>query len=580
MSTIITCAARAAFVGLLIIASWATRAGAQDRTAGQAVVPAGWENEDSVRFAIFNIAAAKDNAIDYPSHVDSLMDVYEVNWQHQFGPLNSATEVYGKRKGISAAFWDDNAKGFIHLQNLGNTVKQWLYYPSPEPTGIVFQKAPYWRYNDVNIDPQNSRWFNNEYDANDISPYSEYFRRPSFVAQTYTTKTADNADTTVSVGEAGRVVLGFSDNRMAENMLRTFGMYRFTPQWSAGDTICDTARAFTARLEFNLNTGTIDTTNLNGRSINDLTLMRVQIAYKPKDRLPLPFVPFKTVQDESKPGWYIIIDTSITKAIFDSLDDSWRARDTLESGGYNDIGRRFKQLQLVLKNLPDQQARVPIAMDTMVKAYTERESFMEHPKSPITQYQHPDSLVTYGLLDADDSNFVKRNALIEIRVLSTYRSTLRIRSLAWQDEIADKFFYRRRFGDTVHSCNLDGSFGGLDDTLYLQFKRRDSLVTSPQKYMIFNDMDWWFDGFSAPMIALLDHVGSKFGIHSHVRQQEWNGEWSRQLRRERLSHDGVPPAFFENQTTRFNANSYAHHETDQPRGMLVHDYVQRHYTRS
>lgn len=511
----------------------------QPRNAGQAVVPKGWENEDSIRFGVFNIWESTHDSPTKPQ-ADSLADSLQANFEHAFGIILDSEPYVGKRRGYMAyGVLGPYVKP--DFTEIAYTFKQRVYYPSPSRIGFKFDPGYFWRY----IDTNGYTWYENRYDANDVSPYAEFAARPSIVGENFVTKRFTGNDLTVKYGNEGRVVLGYSDNRLANELLKTYGRYHFPVSGNARDT----AKMFTARLEFNIDTSSIDTSYSLGVAKNDLPLLRVQVAFKPAGDTSLPFVPFKTLADSTKAGWFIIADTTVTYNTYKDLYNSWRAEDTLANGNQA-RSWKFKQLHIPLKNMPlSMKEQISTAWDYGWAVELEGDYGLGSGKASITAFQHPDSLVGYDQITVNDT--VKN--LLEMRVLSTYRATVRVRSLCYQDTIADKFFYRRMFGDTaVHSCNPDGSYGGYDDSVANGAKLwADSLGSRRPREILVNDDRPEFSALSASACGYLDYMLSKYNIHIHVREQEYNknGDWSLHFRRERMSHNGQPPSLYENQTT-------------------------------
>ena len=423
--------------------------------------PKAGESHDSVRFGLFGIVDGS-----HPQ-IDSASDSIAANVEMRYGGLDPAQPWTGIRRGMVANGYFPSVPT-INLAHLGEVLQQRIYYASPERIPLVFGDGYWWRYNDVNIPTAHATWHNNTYDANDISSYAEFPRNDTIVNTPFHTRRfvvgGTIVDSVVRYGNEGRVVLGYSDNRLANQLLRTAQTYDF-----CGDTGTNTPKAFSATLDFNLDENVIDTSNAYS-SKSDVPLIRLQILFKQSllvgsiNKHVLPFVPFETGSTMSDPnyGWYALVDTIITKRIYDSLPPSWRTEDVLNGNSSTPSHQwTFRQLHVMLKNLP--AAALTLVGSSSNEAI--RGDYGGGTNSPaILNSQHPDSLV--GVIDSD--LVTKTENLLEIRVLSTYRDTVRVRSLEWQDTTVDKFLYRRRIAgvaDSTHSCNPNGSIGGYDSLL-------------------------------------------------------------------------------------------------------------------
>src|SRR5581483_9786939 len=118
----------------------------------------------------------------------------------------------------------------------------------------------------------------------------------------------------------GRVILGYSDNRLAIDLtnLTINNTYPI-------NGVIDTARLHSVILEFNVESG-IDTALSNGRDSMDLPLVRLQVLFKKgtvgtgHNGWPvLPFVPFRSSLHPNNTGWWAVLDTVITKSVYNSL---------------------------------------------------------------------------------------------------------------------------------------------------------------------------------------------------------------------------------------------------------------------
>jgi hypothetical protein len=518
---------------------------AQERDAGQAVVPIGWENEDSIRFGIFDIKASTEYSSPARAQAEALADSLQGTWEESYSSIPYNALYTGLRRGYMhhagrLADWKPDFTDIAY----GN--KQRIYYPSPKRLKFRFDDGYFWRYIDTGF-----TWFENRYDSNDISPYIEFPKRSSMVIDTFHSFRNAGADSVFTYGKEGRVILGYQDNRLADQLLKTQGGYFFPTEYGV---MRDTANLFTARLEFHLDiedTLNIDTANSLGVLRKNLPLLRVQISFKDSGRAVLPFVPFKRIVDSTS-GWYIIADTFITYNTYQALHDSWRVQDTL-SNGNPARDWKFKQLQIPLLDMPSKMRNLITIANIPRDEYGKGNGA----KGRINSYQHPDFLVdSDGDLDDID------RSLLEMRVLSTYRAKVRVRSLCYQDTVVDKYLYRRKFtGDTgVHSLNWRGEYGGYDDSVErYAHEWADSLGSRlPREFMV-NDDNPWFNSLNASIGGYLEYMLSKHNIHMHIREQESNIEGydlSYQFRRERLSHDRVPPSMFENQSSFFFSDWY------------------------
>jgi hypothetical protein len=487
-------------------------------------------------------------------------DSIQATFEAQFGGINDTSLIAGKRKGVFS-WMTSNPNPFSQM---AWQFKSRTFYP--QPTGaenFYFAKGNFWRYNDVNFNPA-AKWYNNTYDANDISPYCEYPAKPAYVIDTFRTRNYNNTgDTLVHYGDKGRVILGYSDNRIAQdNLLRVDTILFFqgsTPQ---------AAKTFSATLDFNIDESSIDTALATGRQDSLLPLMIFQVLFKrgqtssrDTGQAILPFVPFADASHSGTlyPGWYKVEEVVVTKHVYDSLirdnDYSWRAEDTLQNGSVSHSWR-FMQLHTLL-SLPSvaQVVANTGSTDSIWALWGQGSGY-----GPLTQFSDPDTLVH---LDQNiDTLGIATIPLLEIRVLSTYRATVRVRGLDYHDTIVDKFLYRKRIAgttDSTHSCNPNGAIGGYDDSVSAMVQAHSPHDNVTQEFM-FNDTQPEEAGaagpLSTPMVAYLDFMGSKRNLYGHWREQD-DGSNALQYRRFRVSFNGQPPSVFENQYTFFGGHIFA-----------------------
>jgi len=532
----------------------------QSRTAGQAMVPIGWEGHDSIRWGLFDI-----NTGVHPQ-VDSAADAFHANFEHEWGPMSPWTEFPLNRRGIMAYGQIDSTS--IDFTNFGATMQQRVYYALPDRLALQFDNGYYWRYNDYRFNPY-AKAYNNTYDENDISPYVEYPRNDSIAALTFSTQRyrvgGNIYDSTVSNGIEGRVLLAYSDNRFADQLFRVANSYQLSQD----------PKTFSANLEFNINTADINTAN-TALAEGDIPLVRFQILFKKGDSDPdpnqsngwpvEPFVPFKSAANTTERGWYALVDTIITKNIYNSLPDTWRKQDVKENGSQA-RSWNFKQLHVMLKDLP------AFCSTLVVKTVTDSIRLLYGGGSgagSITSEKHQDFIV------AEDTGLSTANLhLLEFRVLSTYRATVNVRSMTWNDTSVDKLLFRKRANaDSTYSCNPDGTPGGFDAIVHSTLATWNTrLGPRRTREMLFNDNYPPFGVLSASTIGYIDYVAAKFNIHTHIREQDFGG-WTLPFRRERLSYDGVPPSMFENQTGFCYSNAATFRdEYPLPGDVFPHDYV-------
>jgi hypothetical protein len=518
----------------------------------QMVVPHEWDNRDSIRFGTYMNWSLGIFAM--PSaEVFLQLDTICVNWNEEWGPIpgdaNLGDHILGSSIPYTVnGFWPP--PGDIALK-----FKQFLYYALPgniarNPDGL----GRIWQYNDAcglsGFNP-NAKYFYNNYDSNDISAYSEFPKDSALAVAKFFTHRYDStghpggatSGDTVSVCHEGRVILGISNARDADQMFFESRNYYFSPDTSNGykvDTAKnsnpDTAKAFSLNLTFNLS-GPIDTMLANGTPSDSLPLVRLQALFKPKGQETLPLVPFKTQADSTKAGWWIVLDKIITKSEYDALDDDWRVPDTLENGS-KARSWKFKQfhVQLNLPYLLDSIAKKHvITNDSKFRDFT----YGSHDVWP-TIYTHQDSLT-------ESINLITTaRQLFEMRVLSTYRDTVRIRSLVFEDTITDKFLYRKPEGATSHSLDPNGKRGGFDSIMDITMHRYSDSLRGNQSEINYIDVRLAFTPYAAAMIGYLDYFGSKYKVHGHIHEQD-NGSWTELYRRSRNGYDGQVPSMFENE---------------------------------
>jgi hypothetical protein len=422
------------------------------------------------------------------------------------------------------------------------SIKQRIFYPFPNTTalwGSCSNGGPVqWNY----IDPS-AMYHTWMYDTNDISPYTEFRLNTSYVTRKFFSYRYHTAGDSLFYGKEGRTVLGCNDDNNAVWTLSTYNHY---PYQGTGDTL---PKCFAANLEFNIDDSMIDMDSSMTSDTDKVPLVRIQLAFltNPNNtpKSVLPYVPFKTASDTTKSGWYLVVDTTITRGIYRSLDTSWREPDVLNGNTANQAHTwRFKQLHVIVKPNSAMSALINSGAGVINAGNSTDTGVAFSPPSPPAQ----DSII--HLLGALTSN-----PLLEMEVLSTFRATIRIRSLEFQDTIADKLFYRKRFAsltkDSTHSLNLNGTYGGLDDSLAATVATVVSaLQPGTVRGLVFDDYSQP-DYNSCTAAGLLDYFGSKSGkLYVHFHMQDLGG-FSTQFRRERISYDGVPPSMFEDESGAF-----------------------------
>jgi hypothetical protein len=552
----------------------------QARDAGQAVVPRGYEDQDSIRFDIgeFMQALQPTETPNSPpgmkrEDIDALVDEVQGTYQFDWGYL-PADAPAGKRKGSTArsggeGVWNLTYNGTANvvskftLGDMLKMIKQRIYYPSPVPMPYWGEQGCDWRYNVVNGIDDSARWYHNEYDANDISPYAEYPARPDYVVEPFQTRRFNaSVDSTVLFGNEGKVILGWSDNRLLDELYQV--VRNIFPHWPSGSTVAprrEEPRLFSTHLEFHVDTSVINTDSSLGLAEEDLPLLRVQILYKKGSKGPtdfgwptLPMVPYRDSANPNNPGWWKVADVTVTKKMYRDLPETWRAEDVLESGA-KARNWNFKQLYLRLDGMDVAGSMASwISNDTVIIGDTSNAAFHWGTGSGAAKFQtpkHPDSLAEEISLEST------RQPLIEMRILSTYRATVRIRSVAYQDTMIDKFFLRKKDSVLSASCKIPppGVYtlekGGYDDSVrrVLNELRTLSGNNKPREILL-NDTEPWEKESQRTLVTsvlgLFDYLGQSYNIFTHYREQD-DGTLIKHIRRNRLSYDGKPPSIFENQ---------------------------------
>jgi hypothetical protein len=544
---------------LLSFGTLTTRALSQPRNSGRLVVPIGYEMSDSVRFSLWNLDFERhalnriatpwpgrpwsaDNGV-VDAYLNRFADSVQATFEGDFGEFLVNTAVAGKRKGFVGAMNDTTP----YFTRLTEWYKSRTFYPSPAgPESFRFGTGNFWRYNDINFDSLAS-WHNNSYDANDISPYAEYPRRDSFVNATYLTKNFNGTtDTTVHYGDAGRVVLGYSDNRFANELLRVH----------PDDLIShETAKTFSVTLDLNID-DTTDNALAGSRPDSLLPLVKVQVLFKKGSTVSpaypgqsiLPFVPFADAAHPNNPGWYKVAEAVIDRHSYNLLNASWKCEDTLQNGSLSHPWK-FKQLHLLLTDISASMRsvmKVDTGTDVDFQYYGQGSG-----GSAFTSFSNPDNA---GTLYSNDQ---QKDPILEIRVLSTYRATVRVRGLDYHDTIIDKFLYRKRIAGTLnstHSLNPNDSIGGYDSIVQARINTVPNDGLAREFLMSDTGPASGGDaaGLSIPMMAYCDFMGSRRNIHCHWHEQD-DGRNITQLRRFRMIFDGQPPSMYENEITFFGA---------------------------
>ena len=506
---------------------------AQQAKDGKAVVSHGFENSDSIRFALLRpydvgywLHSSSQPVDTGYRYVDRLIDSLGCSAVENFEvSVPGDKKFYGHQRVICAmghldSTVDSNRSSAFgpDLRSLGISLQQRLYYPNPQiwTTGYIQYG---FRYNDISFNSQ-AKYFNNTYDVNDISPYYQYPPSHTYVTQSFlTTRFNTGSDPTLHTayyGNEGRVLMGYSDDRLANYMLFAT-IQDSTNGFPIPRTARDTAKAFSVDLEFWADTITshIDTAlSPYATKVDSIPLVRLQVLYKPGQHPGYagqsvePFVTLKDATHLNNPGWYKCLDTIITRAIYRKLDSTWRADDsTFDASGVGHRAQswRFKQLHAIIK------------LDSnLAKVKNDTNYGVPSNGIIITPYQHPDSLVAFGT-----SDLTAASDLLEIRVLSMYRDSVRVRSLTFEDTLADRYLYRRRMSasDSTHSLNPDGTLGGNDSLVNLTMSSWKTLLGNNRpREIMFND-----NGTPTqciPMMGYLDYMGSKYNIYAHWRPQD------------------------------------------------------------
>ena len=513
----------------------------------QMTVPIGWETKDSIRFGMWGWNGLNSTATPYT-------DTIGVNFEMGWGDQLPSDLPGGRRVGISSLDYG-GAPRTVGLTNLGALVKERMFYPS---VGPLTGSASCWRYVDT-IDGYS--WHDNRYNVNDISPYAEFLREDSivtdsFLTHSYNTGGADTLNKRVLYGNEGKVILGYSDKRNATDLLTLMGDTLF-------NNITDTSKLTNAILEFNINRDSIDFDSSAVSTADSIPLLRVQILFKvgsATNQVPvLPFVPFRTASNPNNHGWWKIVDTIITRQIYDSLQYSYRTQDSVN--GALSHSWSFKQLHLTLTPPPLMQMDtiphfekandVTFNLRTRYGGNVDTRSDGSALYSKISLPQHPDSLVVINT----NSITTPPIPLLEMRILSTYRATVRIRSLSYHDALQDKFLYRKRYtNDSTHSLNADGTYGGLDDSVQVNVNRYANLIPTGVKREIewIDYTDEW-NYLSLPAVGLVDYFLAKRKMNAHVHEQF--ADWIEEFRRSRMSQNGKPPSMYENEAGAFYTGS-------------------------
>jgi hypothetical protein len=145
------------------------------KAEAQIVVPKGWESVDSVRFGlfgIFNIAYIQWlnlTLTDLLSQSNKLADSLGANFAEEFGGDAYNESLFGHRKGYMG--YVTNIDTMADYMNLGSTLKQRVYYASTDWIPLWNNPGYLWRFNNTRFDTA-GKFYNNTYDANDISPFS------------------------------------------------------------------------------------------------------------------------------------------------------------------------------------------------------------------------------------------------------------------------------------------------------------------------------------------------------------------------------------------------------------------------
>ncbi|HEY3874676.1 MAG TPA: hypothetical protein VGM92_04315, partial [Candidatus Kapabacteria bacterium] len=181
------------------------------------------------------------------------------------------------------------------------------------------------------------------------------------------------------------------------------------------------------------------------------------------------------------------------------------------------------------------------------------------------QFTHPDSLVSYGLHTSFDTSTAKAEHLLETRALSTYRASVYLRAMTYEDTIADKFLYRKRNSITgvTYSCNPNGSKGGFDDSVKKMMTTMHDTLSAhhdlpyEEKVSDTGPSEGGYSGcLSIPFMAYFDYMGSADSIYLHWHQNDIFGRHAVHFRRNRMSFDGNPPSIYESENGGFGAGPF------------------------
>jgi hypothetical protein len=534
---------------------------AQSAREGKNVVSRGFETCDSVRFAIHR---GYDVGCWLNFDVDTVFDSMGANAVENFDiSVPKTKSFYGHQRVYSApgrlyAPCDgaNELPGTPQLNDIVTLNRERIYYPFPQVISGDDARECRFRYNDLLIAGTGAQWFHNNFDSNDVSPYVEYPANPGFVTDTFRTYRfgTGTVDSLVIYGNEGRVIAGYSDDRIAQHLLTTCITAPFH------QNPIDTTKAFSVNLEFWIDTTTanINRTQSHGLSVDNIPLVRLQVLYKPGARggiIPyggqplLPFVPFRDASHPTNAGWYKCLDTVVTRSIFNSLPDDWRADDSVFTGSTGSRARNWRCKQLhTMFTLSHEMDSLRSSLADSASAFYNAIGDPALGDSMIAYWRHPDSLV------ADWGTGVSTQSdLIEIRILSTYRTKVRVRDLTYEDTFVDRYLNRRRFGDTTHSVEQNGAYGGNDSLMENIYSQWHALLTpNLPREITFNDVGG-SPKFSHSMMGYFDYLGTKYGLYAHTRPQD-GGSNSQIYRRERMSFDDQPPAVFENQYHNYNSD--------------------------
>ncbi len=552
------------FLVVLLVTAFVSTGQAQKASEGKAVVSHGFENSKKVRFGLLRAYDVGQFLPHVYETVDSLIDSLGVNVTEDWSAVSALKVFYDNQKIVCAGGPFDAGTLDTNLNKMAWAIRQRIYTAAPQIIEGDETIEYGFRYNDINIaDSGNwANYHNNTYDTNDINYYVEYPATHAFVTDTFSTLRYPGKNSLVYFGNEGRVILGYSDDRIGFHLLSTPNFYPFQTHPPNSDT----AKAFSVNLEFWLDTtkSNIDMSDAATASVDSVPLVRLQVLYKPAGQSVLPFVPF-TAGADTNHGWFKCLDTVITRSVYNALPDDWRADDSTFNGttGYRAHNWRLKQLHTmitlnhVMDSIRQNLVVTGAAFGPTGNSYSNTD-FSEpddtsgggpEPAVPFVRaYMHPDSLVAY---DTNTKTYL--GDLFEIRVLSTYRTTVRVRDLTYQDTMVDRYLNRRRFHDTIrnidttHSVEQNGNYGGNDDEVNAALNSMSVLMgTNRPREFMYND-NGGSPGASFPALGYLDYMGSKYQIYIHSRPQD-GGDISEIYRRARMSLDGQPPSIFESQS--------------------------------